>query len=1134
MDPLQDRELLAPLLDAISALVVVLDREGRIVRFNPASEELSGYRFEEVRGRVFWEFLLPPGNVERVRGAFQRMVAGEARTRGENEWLTKGGELRLTAWSNTVVRDGAGNVEYVLGTGLDITGRRRTEQALEDSEAWSRGLYESMRDACAIVNMDGRIRDFNELFCVMLGYEREDLLTRTYEDITPDRWHAFKAGIIEGQVLARGYSDVYEKEYRRKDGTVFPVELRAVLLRDHAGAPTGMWATVRDVSERKRIEQTLRASEAKCRAVIEQASDGITLTDPEWRFLDANPRACEMFGYSREELARMSVRDIGVPEDLSTHALHDEELRRGGTILTERSVRRKDGTIFAAEISARGLPNGSVVSVVRDITERRRIEEALRESEARYRALFEHATDSIVLTDGDLQILDANPRACEMLGYTRDELLRMSARDLPVPEDVAAHPLEIERWNRAQSALTRRALRRKDGSAFIAETHASRLPDDRVLAVFHDVTEQERADQALRESEERFRRVFESDMMGMLFGLHGGAVTGANDYFLRLLDFTRDDLLAGRVRWNVVSPPEFAHVIEEAVRQAHETGTSKPFETEFVRRDGTRVPVLCGAAFVGEARDFGVAFALDLTELRRAEQRLAESERYLERAQELAQVGTWDADLTTMIATFSDEMLRIYGRPPGGHAVRYAEFIASVHPDDRPAVERSIRRTIEHPGEQRFEHRLIRPDGTVRMVESTSESVPDASGRSARIIGSVQDITERRFLELQLREAQRLESIGRLAGGVAHDFNNLLTVILGFTETLLEGLSAGDERRASAEQIRAAGRRAADLTQQLLAFGRRQVLRMKVFDLNAVLLEMRDILQRLAGGQIEVVLSPGARQCLVKADRGQIEQVILNLVLNARDAMPAGGRLEIVTGDMAPAVGEQAGPAGRWLQLAVSDTGTGMSPELQAHIFEPFFTTKEVGQGTGLGLATVHGIVTQMGGRIEVNSAPGEGTTFRVLLPCAAANADREEAAPTPVLAESRGEETVLLVEDESAVRGFIAEALRSRGYRVIEAADGDQAIDAAHGHGGVIHLLLTDLVMPGMTGRELARFMAHERPGLRVLFISGYSDERTESRDSEGGPEAFLQKPFTPVVLARQVRQVLDAPGSGPGPSGN
>jgi two-component system cell cycle sensor histidine kinase/response regulator CckA len=306
------------------------------------------------------------------------------------------------------------------------------------------------------------------------------------------------------------------------------------------------------------------------------------------------------------------------------------------------------------------------------------------------------------------------------------------------------------------------------------------------------------------------------------------------------------------------------------------------------------------------------------------------------------------------------------------------------------------------------------------------------------------------------------------------------------------------------------------------------VFRTQVFDLNVVLAEMRDILQRLVGEQVEVAILPDAGPCPVRADRGQIEQVILNLALNARDAMPAGGRLGIVTSRVGP-----ADLAGCGILLTVSDTGSGMSPDVQAQIFEPFFTTKEVGQGTGLGLATVHGIVSQTGGRIEVDSIPGEGTTFRVFLPCAADEGDREDVAPAPVPSESRGDETVLLVEDESAVRGFIAEALRRRGYRVIEAADGDQAIDAAHGHGGVIHLLVADLVMPGMTGRELARYLTHERPGLRVLFISGYSDQRAESRGNEGLSEAFLQKPFTAVVLARQIRQILDATGPPPGSTG-
>jgi len=890
-------------------------------------------------------------------------------------------------------------------------------------------------------------------------------------------------------------------------------------------------------AKRPAIPRTERESQAELLNIVDAL---IIVLDSDGHIISFN-RACEeLSGYTFAEVRDRLVWEVLLPpeevelvrERVGRAVAGEAPVRGENRWLTKSGVPRQ---IVWSNVLLRGSTGAAarVVATGIDVTDLHAASERLREGEAKYRALLEHASDGIVVTDGAFRIIEANRAFCEMMGYSLDALLLSSPDEFLAPGESAARPLTSGPLMEGTALLTYRQVRRKDGTIFKAECSSRRLPDGRILVILRDVTERERVNQALRESEAQFRSVFESDMMGMVFGLRGGAVTAANDYVLRLLGVSRDDLLAGRVRWNEIGPPEFAALVGQAARESHETGISKPFETEVIRKDGTRVPVLCGAVFIGEAHDFGVGFALDLTELKRTEQRLAESERYLDRAQELARVGTWDADLATMTATYSSQMLRIHGMPPGKHSVTYAEFLASIHPDDRPAMAQTIRQAMESPGEHKYEHRILRQDGTVRVVEATSKSVLDASGRPARIIGSTQDITERRLLELQLREAQRLESIGRLAGGVAHDFNNLLTVILGFTETLLEGLPAGDKRRASAEQIRGAGRRAAELTQQLLAFGRRQLLQVQVVDLNDVLAEMRDILQRLVGERIEIAISPGAGRCLVKADRSQIEQVILNLVLNARDAMPAGGRLGIVTGDGVPAAGEQAGLAGLWRQFAVSDTGSGMSPEVQARIFEPFFTTKEVGQGTGLGLATVHGIVTQTGGRIEVDSTSGEGTTFRVFLPCAADEVGQEEAAPEPVSSESRGEETVLLVEDESAVRAFIAEALRRRGYRVIEAADGDQAIDTAHGHAGVIHLLVTDLAMPGMTGGELARFMTHERPGLRVLFISGYSDERAESRGSEGGPEAFLQKPFTPVVLARQVRRVLDVPGPAPGPSG-
>jgi PAS domain S-box-containing protein len=1230
-------------LEQATDAIFVVDGQGRFLDVNPRGCELVGYAREELLRMTFLDTSLPEDLAAHpVR--MPELLQGLA-VESERPVRRKDGSIFTAAISARGLPDG--RVVTIL---RDVTAQRRADKALGESEARYRGLYESMRDAFVLVDMEGRIREFNESYRAMLGYEPEELLARTYADVTPERWHAFEADITRRQLLSRGYSEVYEKEYRRKDGTVFPVELRTAVLRDEAGTPTAMWATVRDISERRRTEQALRESEARYRALVEHASDGVFISDArvhslvevnlracemlgytreellrmrvpqlvepadlevrpvdagvlsegqpvhqqrrlvrkdgavivaeigarvlpdgyiisivrdvsererteqvlreseaKYRtlfarasdgilisdgatdaFVEANPRVCEMLGYAPEELLGLTVQRLNDPQDLAAHPLQVEALKRGDSVHSTRRLLRKDGTIIVAEVGTRQLPDGRIMAILRDISERERVEQVLRESEAKYRAVVEQASDGITVTDAQWRFLEVNQRFCELLGYGREELLRMSVRDIGVPEDLQREPLHEEELAKGATILTERHMRRKDGSVITVEISAREPGDGTVLSVVRDITERVRAEQALRESEERFRRVFESDMLGMVFGLHGGSVVDANDYFLRLLGYTRNDLLAGRLRWNTIMSPESAPVLEEIVRQAHASVSSRPAETEFIRKDGTRVPVLCGAAFIGERRDFGVGFALDLTDLRRTEQRLAESERYLERAQALAHIGTWDADLETMTAFYSSEMLRIHGLPAGRHVTTYEEFISSIHPDDRARVEQSIRQGMNEPGERSFEHRVLRADGTVRLVEATSESVLDSSGRPARIIGMVRDVTERRFLEAQLREAQKLESIGRLAGGVAHDFNNLLTVILGFSETLLEGLPAGDERRVTAEQIRTAGRRAADLTQQLLAFGRRQVFRMQVFDLNTVATEMQDILQRLVGEQVRIVISPDARQGLIKADRGQIEQVVLNLALNARDAMPEGGRLEIATRDAAAHADAAGGPAGPWVQLVVSDTGTGMTPEVQAHIFEPFFTTKDVGQGTGLGLATAYGIVNQSGGRIEVESAPGKGATFRVSLPRAEEEGGEADVAPAPAPSGARAEETLLLVEDEGAVRNLVAAVLRHRGYRVLECADGDEAIDTAHRYEGPIHLLITDIAMPGMNGRELARFLTHERQGLRVLFISGYSDQRLEPRDNPDAPEAFLQKPFAPAALTRLVRHLLDVPARG------
>jgi len=399
------------------------------------------------------------------------------------------------------------------------------------------------------------------------------------------------------------------------------------------------------------------------------------------------------------------------------------------------------------------------------------------------------------------------------------------------------------------------------------------------------------------------------------------------------------------------------------------------------------------------------------------------------------------------------------------------------------------------------------------------------AGRRARLV-LARDVSAQRQLEEQLRQSQKMEAVGQLAGGIAHDFNNLLTAILGSTQLLLHNTPSGDPRREDAEEIRHAGLRAAELTRQLLAFSRRQVLAPKVLDVNSVVAHMDRMLRRLLGEDVELATSLDPAAGAVNADPGQLEQVLLNLAVNARDAMPGGGRLSIETTRVTlhdeHVERRHRMPAGDYVCLAVADTGVGMDETTQAHLFEPFFTTKEVGKGTGLGLATVYGIVKQSGGYIWVYSEPAHGTTVKVYLPHVPGVAEAPAPASEPQQVRG-GDETVLLVEDAAPVRTLARRSLEARGYRVLDAADGPSALELSARHAGGIDILVTDVVMPGMSGRELAERLVPARPSMKVLYTSGYTDDAMVRQGVLNAGVAFLQKPFVPDTLARKVREVLD-----------
>jgi PAS domain S-box-containing protein len=517
----------------------------------------------------------------------------------------------------------------------------------------------------------------------------------------------------------------------------------------------------------------------------------------------------------------------------------------------------------------------------------------------------------------------------------------------------------------------------------------------------------------------------------------------------------------------------------------------------------------------------------DVTQRDEALRALQQSEEWLERAQRVAHIGSWvsGASLDGRLR-WSRECYRIFGVKAEEFDGTVEAFYRCVHPEDVGPVQAAVFAALRGEVPYDIEHRIVRPGGEVRWVHEQAEIVRDAAGNALEMLGTCQDVTERRRLEQQLAQAHKMEAVGRLAGGIAHDFNNLLTAVLGYSEILEVSGGLDETQRARVEGIRRAGERASSLTRQLLAFGRRQILQPRVFDLRRAVRGMEPMLRRVVGEDIELVVESCAEASCVRADASQVDQVLLNLVLNARDAMPSGGRLTVdvthAACDALGTAGAPRGPARPHVLLGVTDTGVGMSAEVLKRLFEPFFTTKGRDGGTGLGLATAYGIVRQSGGQIRVASQVARGSRFEVYLPLV----DEPEEAPSrpePGGAAAPGRETVLLAEDEESIRAIAVESLGEQGYTVLRAVSGTDALAVAAQYPGPIDLLVTDVVMPGLSGPEVARRLRESRPGLPVLFMSGYADATVDRHGGLDPSMPFLPKPFTPSRLVQRVREVLD-----------
>jgi hypothetical protein len=740
---------------------------------------------------------------------------------------------------------------------------------------------------------------------------------------------------------------------------------------------------------------------------------------------------------------------------------------------------------------------------------------------SRLAAIVENSSDAIIGHDLEGIIGTWNAGATRMYGYTSEEMRGRSIGVLFPRARLQEASDILRRAGDGEHVLAYDTVQvTKEGGEIAASLTVSPVQGASGMTIgasfiARDISARKRTEEMLRASERRLKAIIDSEPECVKVVGLDGVILDMNPAGLTMLEAAAKEDVVGRPVLDFVHPEDRAAYVRYQTETGNRAGTLV-FRMVGLR-GGTRwmetqtVPLLDESGRVSSI----LAVTRDVTTLR-------ESERQYRLLFENNPQPMWVYDTATLrFLAVNDAACRHYGYSRD-------EFLAmtlrDIRPDEEvPALLSAVAALGAEPRlKQLRRHR--RKDGSVIEVEGDSHPIA-FGGASARLV-QVTDVTERRRLEEQFRQAQKMEAVGRLAGGVAHDFNNVLGVIIGYAELIRRGSKAAEPLRARVDEILKAAGRAADLTQQLLAFSRKQVLQPKVLDLNAVASEMERMLQRLIGEDVRLITSFEPSLGRVKADPGQLSQIIVNLAVNARDAMPEGGTLILETANVeldGPYVNDHPeARLGAHVMLAVSDTGTGMTPEVKARIFEPFFTTKEEGKGTGLGLATVYGIVRQSGGHINLYSEPGRGTTFKIYLP----RVDEVGEALAAVGDRPRGgSETVLVVEDDDALREITAELLQEAGYRVILAPDGEEALRECARNGGPPDLVITDVVMPRMTGRALSEQLRALGPRLRVLFMSGYTDAAVLYQGLLEPGTAFLQKPFGPEALLRKVREVLDQP---------
>jgi two-component system, cell cycle sensor histidine kinase and response regulator CckA len=1053
--------------------------------------------------------------------------------------------------------------------------RKRSEQALRESEEKYRTILENIEDGYFEVDIAGNFTFFNDAMCKILSYSRDELMgmnNREYSDEENSRkvYETFNRVHRTGEP-ARGF----DWQIIRKDGGVRFVEASVSLIKDPRGRPTGFRGIVHDITERKRAEEEILFQKARFQQLFENAPLGILRVDQNDIVLDANKEFESIFQFSLSEMRGRSINEIVVPKAYREEGTTLSSRALQGEIIDQETIRqRKDGTLIPVQIY--GLPivvnqqPVGVFAIYVDLSERKRAEEALKESQEWLTAIFDSSRDGIIVEENE-HIVYVNQSYAHSFGYEPDELMGQPVW-LVSEQEPSERMLEYSRRRmRGEEAPSLYEFRgtRKDGRAVDLEASVSnaKIGDKTyIIALCRDSTERKRAEDALHET----NLALSNAMPGISILNSEGRYERVNEAYAQMLGYPTSELIGAA--WTPTVALDDRKQALEAYERMLSEGKGE-FEARAVRKDGSLFYKhgLMVKRTDADGKLLGhYCFMRDITERKRMEQ---EREVIFEIIQGVIATANLDEllklihhsiskivyaencfvalhDPKTDLLSFEFWVDKFDPAPPprpvgigfSSYVLRTgkpilltkqltAEMVArgevtqsgTSSPSWLGVQLRTPSRTIGVLAVQHYEEEHAYSERDLEFLTSVGNQIALAVERK-------RTEQELRISEEQLRQSQKMESIGTLAGGIAHDFNNLMTAVNGYSELALRSLEADNPVRSKIEEIKKAGERAAALTSQLLAFSRKQILQPKVLDLNSVITAMGKMLTRVIGEDFDLKIELDASLDQVEADPGQVEQILLNLAVNARDAMLDGGYLTIKTEnvhfDRKFSKRRSVVEPGHYVMLSVSDNGCGMDAETQTHIFEPFFTTKEIGKGTGLGLSTVYGIVKQSGGSIWVYSEVGKGTIFKIYLPRVDNVVETEESADKSRSA-PRGSETILLVEDEEMVRDLSKEILEEYGYAVITAPNGKEGLRICKEFEGNIDLMITDVVMPQMSGRQLAESIGALRPDTRVLYMSGYTDQAIVRHGVLAEGVCFIQKPFSPDSLAVKAREVLDQNGS-------